>query len=236
MAVIVAVIYFLFFNPSAPSCTDGEQNQNEEGIDCGGPCALCEAEKKLEVLSQIIIPTTDNNYDLAAKIKNPNYEWGADAINYQFDLYDSAGQIIASKTGKTYILSQETKYVIEPKFYSEKLVAKTEFKFNNISWKKLEQIGDVELHVDAEYQILEDGSSVLAGTVENRSSYDLGTIEVVGVLLDENNKIIAVGRTSMNTVVKNENRGFEIFWPYPIIEEVKSFDARAYTNVFLIGK
>jgi len=72
--------------------------------------------------------------------------------------------------------------------------------------------------------------------VENRSSYDLGTIEVVGVLLDENNKIIAVGRTSMNTVVKNENRGFEIFWPYPIIEEVKSFDARAYTNVFLIGK
>lgn len=234
MVIIVAGVYFLFFRSSAPTCFDGIKNQNEEGVDCGGVCASCVPEQMLEVLLQVIIPTLNNNYDLVAKIENPNSDVGAEVIDYQFNLYDDTNQIVSSKTGKTYILPQETKYVVEPKFYSEKSATKIEFKINNISWKKLGQISDLELQVkNTEYQILEDGSNVLVGAIENRSSYDLDTIEVAGVLFDEDNEIIAVGKTSMNTVLRNETRGFEIFWPYPITQQVKSFDAKAYTNVFL---
>ena len=28
-------------NPSAPTCSDGKQNGNETGVDCGGPCPAC---------------------------------------------------------------------------------------------------------------------------------------------------------------------------------------------------
>ncbi|MCR4310974.1 MAG: hypothetical protein NUV54_00150, partial [Candidatus Taylorbacteria bacterium] len=35
----------LFLTYKAPSCVDGVQNQEELGIDCGGPCSvLCKAE------------------------------------------------------------------------------------------------------------------------------------------------------------------------------------------------
>jgi len=237
LAIIVAGIYFLFIKSSNETCFDNKKNQNEENVDCGGVCESCVPEQTLEVLIQGIIPTMNNNYDLVAKIKNPNGDVGAEIIDYQFNLYDDTNQIVSSKIGKTYILPQETKYVVEPKFYSEKPATKIEFKINNISWKKLGQISDLELRVkNTEYQILEDGSNVLVGAIENKSSYNLDTIEVAGILLDKNNNIIGIGKTSMNTVLRTETRGFEIFWPYPITEQVKSFDARAYTNVFLLGK
>ena len=60
--IIIAIIFFLilagfgflvYWNilPN-PSCFDNIQNQNEEGIDCGGPCQSCEAAalKNLEII------------------------------------------------------------------------------------------------------------------------------------------------------------------------------------------
>jgi len=41
------------------SCTDKIQNQNEEGVDCGGACKPCEAEKKC--------PPSCNDYDLCTE-------------------------------------------------------------------------------------------------------------------------------------------------------------------------
>jgi hypothetical protein len=214
--IIVGGIYLLV-KPDEPIINNGIQNQ-----------------KDLIILFQDFLPTTENNYDLIAKVQNPNTNWGAESVNYEFNLYDSANQLIGTKTGKTYLLPQEAKYIIEQRIFLQKSISKIELKLDNISWKKLAQASDLGLRVkNTEYQILEDGSNLLVGTVENKSSYDLDTIEVVGVLFDENNKIIAVGKTSMNTVLRNENRGFEIFWPYLIVQETKSFDAKAYTNVFL---
>lgn len=214
--VVIGGIYLLV-KPDEPIINNGNQNQED-----------------LIILYKDFLLTTENNYDLVVKIKNPNTDWGVESINYVFELYDSANQLIGSQQGKSYILPQETRYIIEQKISLQKPISKIELKLNNISWKKLTQVSDLGLRVkNTEYQILEDGSNLLAGTVENKSSYDLDTIEIAGVLLDGNNKIIAAGKTSMNTVLRNEGRGFEILWPYPIAQETVSFDAKAYTNIFL---
>lgn len=44
-AVFFAVFALITFSACSdePSCTDGEQNQFETGIDCGGPCTACGA-------------------------------------------------------------------------------------------------------------------------------------------------------------------------------------------------
>jgi len=216
-AIIIGGVYLLI--KPAPLVNNGNQN---------------EPKKDLIIISQFFIPTLENNFDLVAKIENSNNEWAAESFVYVFNLYDSVNQLVDSRQGKSYILPQETKYIIEQKIPTQEAVAKIELKISNVSWGKIIQLGDLELRVkNTEYQILEDGSTLLAGTVENKSSYDLDTIEVAGVLLDGNNKIIAAGKTSMNTVLRNESRGFEIFWPYPIAQETKSFDVRAYTNIFL---
>lgn len=214
--VIIGGIYLLV-KPDEPIINNGNQNQED-----------------LIILSKDFLPTTENNYDLIAKVQNPNNDWGIESVNYEFDLYDNTNQLIGTKTGKTYLLPQETKYIIEQKIFSQTQISKVELKLNNLSWKKLAQVSDLGLKVkNTEYQILEDGSNLLVGTIDNKSSYDLDTIEVVGVLFNADNEIIAAGKTSMNTVLRNESRGFEIFWPYPIVQETKSSDAKAYTNIFL---
>ena len=37
---IVILVYITWLVPK-PSCTDGIQNQNETGVDCGGSCTAC---------------------------------------------------------------------------------------------------------------------------------------------------------------------------------------------------
>jgi len=233
IAIIIFGIYCLVSRPSGPTCSDGIKNQNEDDIDCGGPCKKCENIEEIKILDKEFIQTVANSYDLVARIKNPNIYLGGEIINYKFSLYDESNQLIGVRTGKTYILAQETKYIIETRVGSDKIVFKIDFEITNIVWKKINEINDLEVRIkNTEYQKFEN-SSKLVGVVENKTSYNLDIIEIAGILFDENEKIIAVSKTSMNTVLMNESRGFEMTWPY-IISEFKSFDTRAYTDIFSI--
>ncbi|MDH4359096.1 MAG: hypothetical protein OEV37_04185 [Candidatus Berkelbacteria bacterium] len=233
LAIIGAAVYFLT-RPSGPTCSDGIKNQGEEDVDCGGPCKKCKEIEDLKVISKKFIPTTENNFDLVAVVGNPNIDWGARLASYVFELYDGASQLIGSVKGTTYFLPQETKYIVEQRFYSEKTIVEARLMLSDVSWEKLSQINDLELKVkNTDYQILEDGSSEFIGVMENKSSYDLDKIEIVGILFDNNGEIAAAGKTFLNTVMRNENREFSFFWPYPIAVQIKSFIAKTYTNVFL---
>jgi len=233
IAIIVVGIYFIVSKPSGPTCDDGIKNQGEMGIDCGKPCKECESTATIKILDQEFIPTVANSYDLVAYIKNPNIYLGGEIINYEFSLYDTDDKLIGVRTGKTYILSQETKYIVETRVGSDKTVSRVEFKIKDVSWKKLDEIRDLEINTkNIEYQKF-DNNSKLVGLIENKTSYDLNVIEIIGILFNKDKKIIAVSKTAINTVLMNEGRGFEMSWPYIVSEEVKSFDVEPYTNVFL---
>jgi len=192
-----------------------------------------EEKKPLEILFDNFIPTTENNYDLVARVKNPNSDFGVESVGYVFEIYDSNNQLIASKEGKTYILPQEAKYIIEQKFFSEKSVSKIEFKLKDVSWIKLKEFSELELRIkNRNLQLTEEGFNRISGAIENRSNYDLDKIEVVGLLFDENGEIIGVGKTEMRTVLMGESRGFELIWPYQISIPIASYDVRIYTDVF----
>jgi len=49
--VILALVFMgkNIFKPK-PTCSDNKQNQNEDAVDCGGPCLACDL-KDLEPLS-----------------------------------------------------------------------------------------------------------------------------------------------------------------------------------------
>jgi hypothetical protein len=233
IAIIIFGIYYLVSRPSGPTCNDGIKNQNEDDIDCGGPCKKCENIGEIKILDKEFIQTVANSYDLVVRIKNPNIYLGGETANYKFSLYDENNQLIGVRTGKTYILAQETKYIIETRVGTDKTVSKMDFEITNIVWKKISEINDLEIRIkNTEYQKFEN-SSKLVGVIENKTSYNFDTIEIVGILFDENGKIIAVSKTSMNTILMNESRGFEMTWPYTVLG-FKSFDVRAYTDVFSI--
>ena len=233
IVVITGGIYLLVHHENA-TCYDGIQNQSETGIDCGGPCGPCPIPKeKLEILSQNFIPTTENNFDLVAKVQNPNSNWGIDIIVYKFNFYDADNNLIDSKQGTTYFLPQETKYIVEQKFSPSETPASMKFELGIPHWQYLRYFEELRLRIiNGGYQ-LTDGKYRISGIIENKSNYNLSQVEVVGVLFDENQKPVAAGKTTMETLMINEGRSFEIIWPYIIDKTISSFDARAYTNVYL---
>lgn len=231
VVVVVGGIWLLVKPPKA-TCYDGIQNQREARTDCGGPCGPCDEPKDLIILSQEFIPTTEGNFDFVVKVKNPNTDWGVDFLGYKFYIYDQNGEQIGFKEGETYVLPQETKYIIEQKINLLKL-GSIDFKTSAPEWQKIKDFGEIDLRVrNSNYEIIEDGTSKLYGNIENKSNYDLDKVEVAGALFNDG-KIIAVGKTEMNTVLMGETRYFEITWPYQISEEVTSFELKAYTNIFL---
>lgn len=234
IVVIGGSIYFLL-RPPAPTCFDGTQNQGEKGVDCGGPCGLCpeDIREPLKIIYQNFIPTVANDFDLVAQIKNPNRNWGVESLDYQFNIYDSSNQLIGYRVGKTYFLPQETKYIIEQRMTTKIDPARAEIEIKEINWRKLKDFEELELKIrDKKQQIIDGKFNQLSGNLENKSSYDLDKIEIAGLLFSDN-KIIAVGRTDIWTVLMGETRYFQINWPYEIVEEVTSFELRPQTNVFL---
>lgn len=232
--IIVGGIYLKILL-SQPTCSDGIQNQGETGIDCGGPCLPCpwQLQEDLEVIFTKAILTQGDYLDLMAKINNPNRNFGAKSFSYVFELYDSQDSLILSRQGTSYILPGEIGYVIAQKVLVESKVFDIELKIINVDWEGLIEYEEPELLIKKlEFQQSEDFSKAY-GTLENRSNYDFGEIDIWAILFDEKSNILAVGKTDIRTVLSRENRYFEISWFFPMEDRIDKVDVMAKTNVFL---
>ncbi len=233
--VIVAGGIYLLIKLKLPSCSDGIQNQGEEGIDCSGPCSPCpwQLQKDLEVILAEAVETQDNYSDLIAKIRNSNKEYGAESFSYVFDIYDFKGNLVLSKQGSSYILPQETKYIIEQKVLVQSKIYNVEFRVVHIPWQKLVDYEEPELLIrNLDFKQL-DNTSRLSGTLENRGNYDFDRIDIYSVLFDARSDIVGVGKTEARTVLSKGSRYFEINWFFPIDVQLENIDVSAKTNVFL---
>jgi hypothetical protein len=236
LVILLAIglaIYLIWrhYHPQ-PTCFDGIQNQGETGIDCGGPCGVCPHPMGLEIISQDFIPTTSNNFDLVAKVKNPNSNWGVESVTYKFNFYNTNNQLIGSKTGTAYILPQETKYIVEQRVYLAEPLVRIAFELEKTDWQRLKNFSELQIRVkDKNHQIIEEKYR-LYGVLENKSNYNLDKVEAVGLLFDDNGKIIAVGKTDVRTFLIGESRSIEINWPYEG-NDISSSEIKVYTNIFL---
>jgi hypothetical protein len=234
VAAITAGAYFIFRPRPEATCFDGIKNQGEEKVDCGGPCLPCEKQREpLEMVYQKIIPTSENNFDLVAEIKNPNNNWGAKSVGYTLNIYNEQEENIASKQGFFYILPQENKYIVEPKISLSEKPKRVEIKIISTSWQRLSGFRDLALRIrDKKIQIGEGMQSRVSGVITNNTNYDLNKVELVGIIFDADKEIIAAGKTEVTTLLRNENRYFEINWPQNIIEGNISYEIKTYTDVF----
>jgi len=233
--VIIGLGVYLLIKPKLSTCSDGIQNQGEAGIDCGGPCSLCpwQLQEDLEINLIQAIKTQNNYVDLVAEVKNPNRDFGAESFSYIFNLYDFQENLIFSKKGVSYILPQETKYIIEQKVLINSKIYRIELKTDNITWQKLVNYEEPELLIRGQnFNQSEDFTGVI-GTLENRSDYDFNAINIWTILLDKESNILGAGKIELKTILSKENRYFEISWPFSILGQVEKVNIAAKTNIFL---
>ncbi len=93
--VLISALY------KAPSCTDGVQNQGEQGIDCGGPCAyLCTAlMEPPTVLYTQAIGNGEGRIDVVATVENKNLSAAAKRVPYSIQLFNAKQQLVKNVQG-----------------------------------------------------------------------------------------------------------------------------------------
>ena len=105
-------VYYAFLKPK-PTCFDNIRNQNEEDVDCGGPCQSCEIKylAPLDYSKEAYFIVQNNKYFIYTRILNPNAKWGVKSFKYTFTIAE-ADSSIKTFVGKDYILPLETKYLV----------------------------------------------------------------------------------------------------------------------------
>lgn len=228
---------YLIVRPS-PSCFDKIQNQGEEGIDCGGPCIPCEQIRleKIKILAIKFIETEPQIYDVVAKIKNPNFNYGTPDLIYKFNFYNANDKLILSISDKSFILPNQVKYLVKSRIKINEIPVRVTLSFEPITWKKI--TNPIYLNfpiIDKVYSLNSGdiGFSQLTGKIINKTNFSFQKVEIKGVLLDKSGNILAINKTEINEFLSNETREFKFFWSKPFNGEVAESDIIADTNIFL---
>ena len=224
IAIIATASFFVYqmVKPSA-SCIDSVLNQEEEKVDCGGPCAACKVVRfsDIEVLSYQSF-FAGGMYDAVAHVRNPNVQHGTRALAYTFHFFDANKNVIAEKKGTTYLLAGQTRYIVENNIDTKESAAFVTFTIDSFSaWDPQEKLtGQVVLPIfSKKYERVdakEENFAKVSGTVENQSEHTFALVNIHIVLVDKNKKPIAAGKTELDNVRFREDRAFVVLFPKEI--------------------
>jgi hypothetical protein len=251
-SVILSIYFVIFFGllwmiisavRPDPTCTDGKQNQHETGVDCGGECAPCAQEivaAPLAAQSAFLLDGGHGTIDAVAQVVNSNTHFGSSEIAYTFTVRDQNGDVVAEKSGATFILPLETKYVTEINFATQPEGfdinrASVDFAITNTQWHQFVEYQEPQVVITNKQYGLTASSvnySNASGLLHNDSPYDFNQVIVTVVLKNTQGDPIAIQRTELNTVDAGMVRGFNTPWMEQFPGEVASYDMEAEVNVF----
>lgn len=209
--------YFMrYYKP--PTCTDGKQNQDEQGVDCGGSCTV---ECKANVADPIILwsrafPISRGLYNAVAYIENPNPNVGVKTVTYRFKLYDDKNILIAERVGKAFIAPNERFAVFEPRISTgERIPKRVFFEFIQFSdWTKLDK-ETPKLLIRGEKFSNVDISPRVDATIQNGTIVDVSDIHVVAIVYDKDDNAIAVSATVVDMLRADSSYNVAFTWDVP---------------------
>ena len=212
-AVIVPTFLYLY---TAPSCTDGAMNGNEQGIDCGGSCQkLCQS----AFLSPSVAWTRFEElapklYNVAAYIINPNTDAEAKDVPYRMAIYDSRGVVITEFTGKVTLPPHRNTLAFQGAVQvGERVPAKVLFEFTSApDWNKKTDTLLPLMVIDKKYTEDTSGSSLLV-QLRNTSVRDIPNIAVYTVLYDGEGNALGFSKTYVDNVKAQGTEIAPFTWP-----------------------
>lgn len=223
----VGLIIYYSFRPQ-PSCFDNQQNQGEEGVDCGGPCLPCEI-TALNLIQEkprlIIYP--DNSLDIIAKITNPSQNYGLKKFKYKITL--KGNEVKSEVTGESFIMPLETKYLTivnkkKPDF--EIISTNLEINFNKNDWTMIDpQTPKIEI---LNYQINND---LLQAEIINNDQRPFDNLELNFFLYDLFDNVIGVAKTYLDNINPTERQNISLTLP-PLNKEVSRVVLFSYYDFF----
>jgi len=218
-AVVFAFLSTLFIATfyDAPSCTDGAQNQDETGIDCGGSCAyLCTAElQPPTVLFTKAIGNGVGRTDVIASVENKNALAAAKNVPYLVRLYSKDKFLIQEVAGTLDLPPAATVPVFIPGIVSGKQPVANVFLTIDPSAPKWFSF-DTASRVTPLVSNTKQGGTVDAPRVEavfsNPSVTALTNVPAIVLVRDEKGDVIAASSTILPGIPAQGNATATFTW------------------------
>jgi hypothetical protein len=212
--VLPTVIHFY----KAPTCSDGKQNQDELGIDCGGSCTLlCRVQyAPLNVLWSRFSKVDDGVYNVLAYVENPNLNAEAYNLDYVFKLYDKDGILLRERYGRTFAPANKIMTVFEPELKTGKQIpVRVEFVFSSQAvWLKQDSSIN-NFTISQSVMSREDSSPRLTAVIANKTINQIKNIEAVGIVYGADGNTIAFSRTVIDVLEGKGSKEINFNWPKP---------------------
>jgi hypothetical protein len=181
------------------------------------------------------LPTQGQYYDLAARINNPNQNHGSRKIAYQFKIYDINNREIGNKSGSTFILPRQEKYIIELRKPIQQNVARVQLNIEPVQWEKIIDYVEPEINVfEKKYQFLENGPpySQASCVIKNASHQDYKNIETSVVVFSADNEVLGVNYSVIDYLSAGQDRFFSVPWHFELNKNAGRIDIEAGVNIF----
>lgn len=216
LLVVFGAIYY--FRPE-PTCFDGRQNQDEEGVDCGGAVASCapcsETIHDLTILWKRFFLVKDGFYDIISLLENGNQFLQTDKFVYAIKLYDENGVLLAARENSTFILPGEKFIIFEPNVQTQNRTPKTvTLEMRGINWKSGEA-APVKIDVLRKDVFLTDALTPrLEVRLKNQSASEIyKNIEASAILFGDGGAVLGGSRTIIDRLDIFEEKTIIFTWP-----------------------
>lgn len=231
IGILGFVVYKKFLKPT---CFDKKQNQNEAGIDCGGECGPCAINLKEPIIiwSRFFKESgSENKYDLAALIDNPNEEWGSKEIKYGFKIFDENNILIEERKGTTFLNPKERFIIFENSVDAKNANPKKaviEIKpIKNWKYTKEKKPEFIITKKNFDHE-----SSILEAEFKNSSINSLKNIYVSAVLTDRDGNAFAISMSKTSYMKAGETAESIFTWQQIFENEPTQIEILPRVNIY----
>ncbi len=174
-------------------------------------------EAKEPTVSNVFITTSgEDTFGAAVKIDNNNLELSLPTAGYSLSFYNGAGEQIYQDSGKTFLLPNDSKYLVVPRFTAKEEIKSAKFSWtSDLHWEKRENINKINIQTSAPdtYNQFIPAAFVAEGNYFNDSPYQLATVRLTFIIFNQGNQIVGVSRRDDFTVMPFERRTYKQIWP-----------------------
>ncbi len=228
--IIIFVLIVLFGTPLSfylykklqrpASCSDGIQNQDERGVDCGGICQIaCFANVKQDpdIQWSRAYYVAKGAYNLVAYIQNPNIDYISQPTKYVFKVYDDKNVLVATREGVVGIPTSKIFPIFEATIQTGEIIPKlVTFEFvEPVTW--IEYFGNKpELEVVEQRLLRADTQPKLDAKIVNKTLNSYKNVEVIAIIYNEEGNGVLSSRTYIDSIGDKGEADVVFTWPEPI--------------------
>lgn len=219
-------VYYYFLIRVPVSCVDGLQNQDELGVDCGGPCeAICDSEiQDLSIEWVRPFKVSEGVYSVAAKVTNRNRLLGIKNFSYRFALYDDKDVFVSEKNGSIFINPNEKIIIFESNIRTGNRNVKRAFleyskNKGDQGWVRVKDLSSAPKLSVGNIVVEDVGKPRISAEIINSSPFPVGEVNVTVAIYDKSGNAMAVSSTFIDNMGRDSTETVNFTWPLPFPAE-----------------